>query len=1300
MNNPVIYPIDLPVSSLTVALSGEADLTTSGFIYSPTGGVFASGSTSGYTAWSYSFIILPESQIFSIKTYDASGYFSDEITQNISYQLPPPVIIYPGTVKTLIDNIAASGSTDILFKTLSGQFKNDGVIIGDKVLAISGKNINQIKAVSLVDNLFINTDNFTNAWNIGDKIKIYPETDRPSFTTNNLIIDSSGICSNESLKVIYSNCDFEEITLYTESNSTTFNFTSLNNTLHVKINNIEKTIIFNLGVQTIADVVAIINSYFPDVVAYEDDAKFYLRARYIKVYATNSELGIAEGEYLLSLKISVDTFKITEQANSFFDITVDGKNIKINFNLEVDYTKDFLLNKINELSNKKIAFYLPTGIAILGLENILFNKDVPDISLTKSVLSIANYTQGLQDWNLSFNIIKSLDTLKVFALDVFYRLTPSSDLGLIYKIAKPVLSTTTLTVSQNIIDLVGTYDITGLDVKVNSILAYSAGGSWKYTLDNLTDGENQVSIITEDVFGGTSDELSVVVTYNNPENVLPPDPISPTLQWKHKQNPSLAPEDLQHIIEFIDNSINSIVTALALVNRLLNLAKAWITDALSPLAALRAAIQQFIDKITDLINQIVVAEGLYILEVIPTKEYLKNNSFFDFCSGGFDEFLNKISQSFDDYKDDSRPQLNENSYVGGMILAVDSGDGVNSFIETLSSLKKLITSKILDVGLSAPQNLQAVGENKRVVITWSSPEGLLPSVYEIYRYDVPGGNIQTKKVKSNVTNKGDPVYTEETVTDANGQPLVLFGAPDGSPLGKPIGTMVDPQILKDFKFIDGKESTAEKENQDFVQKWIINPTSNFLNGITEFVLVNTESTGVDLENNKQHYYRVVPRIALTETRGESYEISATPNEPTLEEVEEDLSDQIEKATTDYEKNKKNEETIRNLVEQNSGTAPKKNPVAYSFRTSKSIYDKDTGAYILAPYSSLTITADNVNMKPSTQMTIAVMGPSGVIFLDNAPKEKIVVKYWTKKEIPTTRARLEGTVRGGFTIKPDFASVAGGNVNVSITEAALSAIGDSNNSLEIQVGKGASLLKSIGGPSISLSQKVTFVRKFPKQGSKFLTADEAASILRSQLSGVKVYVSPRNTIIIEDDNNPDIYQNSYLKIIKGNKTLGFTMFASEEKFSSTGTSNYQSEGGFSSGTPPDWYSIRVGDLFPSLSDLLRYIENVLKQFLSSLESATKSLTDFIELLQTKVAALSAMAEELRQLLKDLTDILKIKGGVYFLEIPTKKGGADYFKTTMYAATGRPLKSDYSAGIVLLYSSTRTAQAMQFLFKSMM
>ena len=161
-----------------------------------------------------------------------------------------------------------------------------------------------------------------------------------------------------------------------------------------------------------------------------------------------------------------------------------------------------------------------------------------------------------------------------------------------------------------------------------------------------------------------------------------------------------------------------------------------------------------------------------------------------------------------------------------------------------------------------------------------------------------------------------------------------------------------------------------------------------------------------------------------------------------------------------------------------------------------------------------------------------------------------------------------------------------------------------------------------------------------------------------------------------------------------------MFASEEKFSSTGTSNYQSEGGFSSGTPPDWYSIRVGDLFPSLSDLLRYIENVLKQFLSSLESATKSLTDFIELLQTKVAALSAMAEELRQLLKDLTDILKIKGGVYFLEIPTKKGGADYFKTTMYAATGRPLKSDYSAGIVLLYSSTRTAQAMQFLFKSMM
>ena len=136
-----------------------------------------------------------------------------------------------------------------------------------------------------------------------------------------------------------------------------------------------------------------------------------------------------------------------------------------------------------------------------------------------------------------------------------------------------------------------------------------------------------------------------------------------------------------------------------------------------------------------------------------------------------------------------------------------------------------------------------------------------------------------------------------------------------------------------------------------------------------------------------------------------------------------------------------------------------------------------------------------------------------------------------------------------------------------------------------------------------------------------------------------------------------------------------------------------------GTPPDWTSLRISDLFPAINDLIRYINDTFNKLMKGLDSATNSLIEFIDLLQAKIEALSDMLKEVQELLKRIINVLTIQGALYCLTIPPNSGGADYFKQAVETSIGYPEDAEYAAGVVLLYTDGGTGVALDWIMSSL-
>lgn len=1239
-NAPIIYPIDTPVSSLEIHLQGETDSSASGFVFSPTGGTFTSGSVSGTTLWSYDFILMAESQDFTIASFDASGVISPSSSFNITYELPPPIILEPGTPKTIRDNVSTSASTSENFVTMNGDFADEGIVVGDQVLSVDGPNINEISKIINVSEKIIKVEPFPYSFNEGNTIKIYSNEERPFYTSNKLDVIFSGKTKSSAKKVIYTTPLYQKPRYYSQINEN-YIIDSSNNTLHLVVDGKERIIELSQSSSlTKEDIVFEINNYFDYDVAFTSQNTFYLEAVTLEIKNANGNIyfGFEEGSWSLAYIVNFpDEFTLKEDDSNLVNLKIEDRDIRFTVEKENLKTKQEIINKINDsYPNGKVAFSGEDKLIFLANKIIHVKNTLDAVNLVENVVGEAVLSG--EEWLFNFRIFKNSNTLNILVLDAFDRLTESSVLTVNYKIDPPLLSTTNLDVSLNVVDLRGSYDTEGQGVKINNLDAFSSGGSWSLKLENLVEGDNTVEAVTVDSFGGTSDPLNFTVTYTNPNNKpVEPGTSDPNLQWAYVATPSIAPEELIKVVEAIDSIFDPVISILETIKSILSIVRSFIVDNVASFVnLLKNAVQQFLDSILETIDNLINGSGIFILSTVPKYQDLANTSeFFERISQGFSGMISTMTRSFDDNLDPNRPQLGDDVVAGGYALAASDTGGVQEFLNAINQLTGIVQKEVLDYGLSSPQNINALGENERVVLTWESPDGIRPGAYEIYRSKYPNGEPQFVKVKNNATRDQQSSYREEPEIDpTTGQPVTKWDL---------IGTLSDNQIYKEFRFTDGIFTRQEEENQNFANQTATNLSNGVINSLADFrdsVLVQSGQTGKALKNGEQYFYKIIPTFIGSDQKGESFTVSATPQRPELEMITDSLTSQI------------------NNFDKNTGTTG----LVYTLQGA--VFDNTTGLFASDPSEQhLEIIVDGGLVKPSK-----VIYNKGIVYLKatNKPRVSIQATYWTKKLFRLTRARIEGSVSGPFTISKNDPS---------------------SNTLKIQVGASSSKASNLGtgGSSptrLSMVQSVKLVRDFGNFEQKELSSDEVISLIRSQTAGLRVTRNRNNQIVLIDDQNPNQSVGSTLKIVEGNKSLGFE----------TGQT---SEAGPQGGTSPDWFRLSPADLFPEINDILRYVENTLNQFFKGLDSATNALSDFIDLLIQKVEALQDIIERIKELVKKATDILTVQAGLYYLKIPPQTGGNNYLKSALQNATGAP-NGDFAAGVLLVYGDGATQKALDFLF----
>jgi hypothetical protein len=122
-----------------------------------------------------------------------------------------------------------------------------------------------------------------------------------------------------------------------------------------------------------------------------------------------------------------------------------------------------------------------------------------------------------------------------------------------------------------------------------------------------------------------------------------------------------------------------------------------------------------------------------------------------------------------------------------------------------------------------------------------------------------------------------------------------------------------------------------------------------------------------------------------------------------------------------------------------------------------------------------------------------------------------------------------------------------------------------------------------------------------------------------------------------------------------------------------------------GAPPNWVSaFPATNLIPSeVFVVLRRIEAEALGLLSAFDGVTSDVVSFIELLEKRIDALSALIEQIEAIVALLKSFQF--PGLYVLYVPMQGGGIPGFISQYSGATGGPVpnEDDYTAGMVFLF-----------------
>ena len=830
-----------------------------------------------------------------------------------------------------------------------------------------------------------------------------------------------------------------------------------------------------------------------------------------------------------------------------------------------------------------------------------------------------------------------------------------------------------------------------------------------------------------------------------------------TLAWKDFNLEQIIPGQMKTIAEKITEVTGVLSDVLDIMKGILNTIKIFIIDVRDPIQILLKAIEVLIENLIHDLS----ASGIYVLGIpgssfiklpslvdgtyidltnknlpdkITTKYWIEIQNrqqyvmaddedkelafgsvseFLDGIKGGSKTFKNKIVNSFDDVGDSKRPQFSEDAFVGGIVLAADSGNITN----LLNSLEKLANIFKIEFKsqFNPPTNLTAVGGNGNIRLTFSPNDGLMPNSYLIWRSEVSGG---------------EPVNEKPAIIDPNTQIAMEVQKKDefGNAVTKyeliAVTTMVD-QLKKLYK-VDSVEANNMVKNASNYVRGLISNAGDFIsakftyedttvvNGKSYYYVISSAGVLEDsvstltskiktsdeiiwiVNQNGDPKRAVDPhKVGLMVNGPFSTEVSAM-SQISFQSVEAGMARCKNYRCSLYQEMTEDDYTV-DLSKETIQQTLSKIPILSTINIKRK-YKQGTGyVEVEIPRTNYTVTGKIV-----TFIKNEFNSGDAIITTYNYLSVKINTIKDEKYSIPTSSASLKVTF---YLINKPINSPSVILLGLSIDQGVqYKVIDDLTGQIELDLrnysfgGAGFAHLsfnanyeyfeseKSISdsfrciNPENSkayfdptqCNEGTTLCPAYENKNCFYNTGSECTNPYKSKriVSGIISKVSSKPQPIRENIPFNTFWDPVYCQNgMTAQRCDGYSQVAPRAGFK---------------GTPPDWFSFTLLDLVPDIKSAIKMMGDIIQSLLSGTDKFGDSILNFLNLIEMKIDNLQSFIDKIDSVLNMITE--NFSGpGFYLLWVPPSTGGNEYFKNAVSTAKGGP-SSDifgYTGGVVLLF-----------------
>ena len=666
-----------------------------------------------------------------------------------------------------------------------------------------------------------------------------------------------------------------------------------------------------------------------------------------------------------------------------------------------------------------------------------------------------------------------------------------------------------------------------------------------------------------------------------------------------------------------------------ILEALLALVKAFMLDLMNPI---RALISLLLAAIRAIINQI-KSTGFSMLLIRPDFRQSDLRAVFNSVSGGYRAFESKLIGKFYDESDPFRPQYSPGMNAMMIVLYVGA-ESPGDLMSEIMAMLDLIKHPMDDLGLAAP-----------VSLTVSTPTQSGDPVSQFWHLfePTPAGNslVLEWKMPTSASGMGSPTLVGQIASSLPsynlGQKFLIERTDDDKPAGQPVLVKLDSKTqgerventIRRFNVPSVSTKVAVKERSGgrykFFKTRMKADDFTYMGGATgTYRFIDTQ-----LEPGKAYNYRV--RAYMGNLSGQYVDKSIdTPEKAAKHLTKYDAKD-------GWVVNFGNHVTVGRPSATIRGYVPMKTSTGAIFDMYKDTMNAIVAALLLnfeLPFPSPTDSKSIMDKKTGWGTLSILAGPIGWMKVEK-PTAKEFVEYTFLK--PAVR-RIVNPVLEKLVKQPHMASRLSKMWSAGVKETV------------------ETVLKQVGYSFGGTNSDPPVVHNWKLFGVR---GDVTDSVLKSV-----------NDYLEKSDPNYASMPNSYLGPIplSGNAPgIGIDVQQRRDlaEFLQTVLSISDQSASYL-----QWYSVTVGDLFPTIVPYLYDFEQWILALLKALNSALQEISDIIETLLQRVRDL----EQLLRAMIALIEMLNIELSVSMLSV-SGNGGVESLVDGLLGSSDKPGDQPY-------------------------